>query len=104
MSRDAFRVPPVTPALTAAIIAARADIAEAESTRTDARDIVKMLTVKHGAVMSWPTYRVALRCCDIYTEAATSCYLHTCKLLLCSFADRAERYLAQPGASPELAL
>lgn len=100
--RDPFALPPVTPSRTASIVAAYAYVTGAHDVRADARDVMKNLVAQFGASLTYPTYRTALRCGDIYSEGATSCALSTAKILLDSFMAKAHQYLvlAEPSDRP----
>lgn len=93
--RDPFALPPASPSTTAAIAAAYAYVSESHDRRADPRDVLKDLVARHDATVSYPTYRTALRCGGIYSEAATSCAISTAKLLLDSFMTKAHQYLEQ---------
>ena len=94
---DPFALPSVTPKTTKAIRAATAYIHDRTRGQSDARDIITGLVKHHGASLAHPSYRTALRCGGIYTEAASSCALFTAKILLCSFVEKADRYLQNAG-------
>lgn len=91
---DIFSLPPITAKTTRSIRAALAYVRDSLNRHTDARDILKGLVLHHDAKLTYPTYRTAFRCRDIYSEAATCCDLSTAKLLLLSFCDKAERYIS----------
>lgn len=101
MARDPFALPPVSPSTNRAIKEAYLFLCERDRRRSDARDILKGLVAYHGAKVTFPSYRTALRCGGIYTEAATSSDLTTAILLLNSFAAKAERYLREAGDTDE---
>lgn len=96
---DPFAIPPVTPKTTRVIRAASAYTHDRMRGQSDARDIIKGLVRHHGAALSYPGYRTALRCGGIYTEAAASCDLAVAKILLSSFAEKAAAYLHGSGES-----
>lgn len=100
--RDPFALPSVAPTRTATIQAAYGYVSDAHDRRMDARDVLKGLEAQHGAKVTYPTYRTALRCGDIYSEGATSCALSTAVILLDSFMTKAHGYLgiAQPEERP----
>jgi len=100
--RNIFALPAASPARTATILAAFDYVSDAHDRHMDARDVLKGLEAQHGAKLTYPTYRTALRCGDIYSEAATSCALSTAKILIDSFMLKAHRYLAsmQAGDRP----
>lgn len=70
---------------------AAAYVRERMASQADARDILKGLVNGYGATLTYPTYRTALRVGDIKTEAASWCALHTARLLLDSFLNKASR-------------
>jgi hypothetical protein len=88
-----FNLPLPSPKRTAAIEAANKYIEQQMARRVDARDILKGLISIHEATVSFPSYRTALRCGDIYTEAAAHCALATAKLLLSLWKSKAQEYL-----------
>lgn len=88
-----FDLPSTSPKRTAVIEAADKYIEQQLALRADARDILKGLASSYKATVSFPSYRTALRCGDIYTEAATHCDLATARLLLSSWQFKAQQYL-----------
>jgi hypothetical protein len=88
-----FAIPPVSPARTAVIRAAAQFLKEGKARHSDARDLLKGLVAHFSARVSYPSYRTALRCGDIYSEAAASCDLATARILLSSFSEKAQHYL-----------
>lgn len=90
---DPFALPPISLKTTTALRAVIGYIQERTSRQADARDIVKGLVQTHDAKLTYPSYRTALRCGDIYTEAASNCDLTTAKILIANFAEKAAIYL-----------
>lgn len=95
--RDIFALPEPSPNRTRAIKAASEFIRQQQKRRSDPRDIIKAMVERHGAKLSYPSYRTAFRCGDIYSEGAAACELATARLLLNIFATKAARYLADVG-------
>lgn len=94
---DIFSLPPIAAKTTISIRAALAYVRDSLNRHTDARDILKGLVLHHNAKLTYPTYRTAFRCCDIYSEAAAHCDLSTAKIILESFVEKAGRYLSDGG-------
>lgn len=95
-----FQLPPVARKTTIAVSAASTYVQSRIRQDHDWRDILKGLAAEHGAKVTYPSYRTALRCADIYTEAATSCDLRTAELLVRSFAEKAGQYMDRACAAP----
>ncbi|MPL79238.1 hypothetical protein SDC9_25114 [bioreactor metagenome] len=91
--RDAFALPPASPKTAKTLTAAVAYIQERMTRQADTRDIINGLVQYHSAKLTYPSYRTALRCGGICTEAASCCPLRTAKLLLSCFVEKAGRYL-----------
>lgn len=96
---DAFALPPVTRKTTETIKSAMAYIVERQGRQADARDIIKGMIQNCGASLTYPSYRTALRCGGIYSEAATCCDLATARLLIGSFSEKAGQYLQVADAT-----
>lgn len=91
--RDPFALPPDSPKTTKTLMAAVAYIQERMTRQADACDIITGLVQHHSARLTHPSYRTALWCGGIYTEAAACCGLAVAKLLLSCFVEKATRYL-----------
>lgn len=91
--RDPFALPPDSPKTAKTLTAAVAYIQERMTRQADARDIIKGLVQHHSAKLTHPSYRTALWCGGIYTEAAAGCGFAVAKLLLSAFVEKAARYL-----------
>ena len=91
---DPFALPPASQKTTRALTAAVGYIQEQMTRQADARNIIKGLVQRHGAKLTYPSYRTALRCGGIYTEVAHACDLATAKMLISILTNKAERYLA----------
>jgi hypothetical protein len=104
--RDPLALPSVTPTRTATILAAYAYVTDAHDRHVDPRDVLKGLEAQLGAKVTYPSYRTALRCGDIYTEGAAWCALVTAGILLDSFMAKAHSYLgiahAEVGPLPSM--
>lgn len=102
MARDPFAIPAVSASRTKIIDQAYAMVQAQQASQRDPRDILKGLASEHGAKITYPSYRTALRIGDIYTEAAAACSMREAEIVLSSFTNKARAYLQQAGAAPTM--